>query len=497
MSKQLPISIERKKQQRLNCKEAEKNQMTRRNGIHFIGIGGVGMSGLASIFLHKGYSISGSDVATNDRTEELIKLGAKISIGHHANNIPSNTNRVIVSTAIKKDNSELLAAKKANLQVIHRSDLLAELFLDAKQGVAVAGCHGKTTVSSMIATVLKLAEKDPTCVVGGNVYALNGNSSAGNSGIFVAEADESDSTFLKYFPHYGIITNIDNDHMDHYSSLDAIVKAFEIFSSHINPDGALYYCADDPISRNLALPSSLRAVSYGINIPSDIMAENIEYHPYFSKFTLTMGGEKKGTFHLSSPGRHNILNALPVIGFCLDIGLSIEEIQNGLANFTGAGRRFEIKGEIDGVTIIDDYGHHPNEIKATLEAAKSIGARRVVVVFQPHRYSRTLFLSQEFGRCFDFCDKLYITDIYAASEKPIPGVTSKVILDHMPVSHRKKVKMVKTVEDVKFHLLRYMEPGDVVFTMGAGNVTHLGPELIESMKSRSVDFNSIPMKAAI
>lgn len=471
--------------------------MTRRNGIHFIGIGGVGMSGLARIFLHKGYSISGSDVSENDRTAELKALGAEIFIGHQAENILETTGRVVVSTAIKQDNPELLAAKQKDLPVVHRSDLLAELFLDAKQGIAVAGCHGKTTVSSMIATVLKLSDKDPTCVIGGNVHALNSNASAGNSGIFVAEADESDATFLKYFPQYGVITNIDNDHMDHYSSLDAIVKAFEIFASHVHSDGALFFCADDPISRNLALPAGLRTISYGINIPSDIMAEDIEYHPYGSTFNLSIGGEKKTSFQLAIPGRHNILNALPVIGFCLEIGMSLEEIQNSLIKFTGAGRRFEIKGEFDGVTVIDDYGHHPNEIKATLEAAQSLGARRVVVVFQPHRYSRTLFLSQEFGRCFDFCDKLFITDIYAASEKPIPGVTSKVILDHMPVSHRRKVKMVKNVEDVKHHLLRYVEPGDVVFTMGAGNVTHLGPEILESMRTRSIDFATIPMKAAI
>ena len=471
--------------------------MTPRKGIHFIGIGGVGMSGLAQIFLHKGFSISGSDVAENDRTQELKSLGARIYIGHRARNLPASTARVVVSTAISKENPELLAAKKLGLQIIHRSDLLAELFLDAKQGIAVAGCHGKTTVSSMIATILKNTEKDPTCVIGGNVRALQGNACAGESGIFVAEADESDATFLKYFSQYGVITNIDNDHMDHYSSIDAIVKAFEIFASHISTDGALFYCADDPICRNLALPASLRTVSYGINIPADLMAENIQYHPYGSTFDLAVGGRPAGTFQLSIPGRHNVLNALPAIGFCLELGMSAEEIQNGLIRFTGAGRRFEIKGEYDGVTVIDDYGHHPNEIKATLEAAQSLGARRVVVVFQPHRYSRTLFLSQEFGRCFDSCDKLYITDIYAASEKPIPGVTSKVILDHMPVSHRRKVKMVKNIEDVKLHLLDFVEPGDVVFTIGAGSVTKLGPAILESMRTRALDFDAIPLKAAI
>ncbi|MGM0599789.1 MAG: UDP-N-acetylmuramate--L-alanine ligase [Candidatus Rifleibacteriota bacterium] len=471
--------------------------MTPRKGIHFIGIGGVGMSGLALIFLHKGYSISGSDVFDNERVAELKHLGAQIFTGHHESNLPENTEKVVVSTAIKQNNPELLKARELGLPIIHRSDLLAELFLDSEKGIAVAGCHGKTTVSSMIATILKYAEKDPTCVIGGHVNALNSNACAGSSDLFVAEADESDATFLKYFPQFAVITNIDNDHMDHYSSIDAIVKAFEVFASHANPEGALFYCADDPITRNLALPETTSSISYGINIPSDIMAENVKHHPYGSTFTLSIGGLKKADFQMAVPGRHNILNALPAIGFCLEIGLTVEQIQRGLLKFTGAGRRFEIKGEFEGVTIIDDYGHHPNEIKATLEAAQSLNARRVVVVFQPHRYSRTQFLSREFGRCFDFCDKLFITDIYAASEKPIPGVTSKVILDHMPVAHRRKVKMVKNVEDVKLHLLDYIEPGDVVLTMGAGNVTKLGPEILLSMKSRTVDFDEIPLKAAI
>jgi UDP-N-acetylmuramate--alanine ligase len=455
------------------------------------------MSGLASIFQNKGYKISGSDISENERTEELKSLGARIYKGHQARNLPADTARVVVSTAIKSDNPELIPAHKRQIPVVHRSDLLAELFFDAKRGIAVAGCHGKTTVSSMIATVLKLAEKDPTCVIGGHVAALKGNSCAGNSDLLVAEADESDATFLKYFPQYGVITNIDNDHMDHYSSLEAIIKAFELFASHITPDGALFICADDPITRNLSLPEKLRTITYGINTPADLMAENIVLHPFGASFELLVGGQKYGRIDISVPGRHNVLNVLPVIGFCIEVGLTLKEIQQGLIQFHGAGRRFEIKGQCEGVTIIDDYGHHPNEIKATLEAAASLGARRVVVVFQPHRYSRTLFLSQEFGRCFDNCDKLFITDIYAASEKPIPGVTSKVILDHMPVSHRRKVKMVKNVEEVKLHLLDYVEPGDVVFTMGAGSITNIGPEILESMRARSLSFSTIPVKAAV
>ena len=471
--------------------------MIKQSRIHFIGIGGVGMSGLAHIFLNRGYRISGSDISESERTEALKARGVDVFIGHSSRNLPKDTGRVVVSTAIKTDNPELVAAHKRNIAVLHRSDLLAELFLDSKCGVAVAGCHGKTTVSSMMATVLKVTDKDPTCVIGGYVAALNGYSSAGNSELFVAESDESDATFLKYFPQYGVITNIDNDHLDHYDSIAAIIKAFEVFASHIATDGALFMCADDILSRNLALPEKLRTVTYGIDTPADFMAANISLLPFGSSFDLTVAGINYGHFELSVPGRHNILNALSVIAFCTEIGMPLSEIQQGFNHFRGAGRRFEKKGECEGVTFIDDYGHHPNEIKATLEAAISLGARRVVVVFQPHRFSRTLFLSHEFGRCFDNCDKLFITDIYPASEKPIPGVTSRVILDNMPVPHRRKVKMVKNVDDVKLHLLNYIEPGDVVFTMGAGNITRVGPEVLESMRARNLTFSAMPAKAAV
>lgn len=467
--------------------------------VHFIGIGGIGMSGLAHVLLHRGYRVSGSDIAESTITQRLTLLGADIFIGHSSENLMADVERVVISSAINRENPELIEAKQRRLPIFHRSDLLAELFLDAKKGIAVAGCHGKTTVSSMLATVLKLAGKDPTCVVGGHVTALGSNASAGNSDIFVAEADESDATFLKYITQFGVITNIDNDHMDYYSSLEAIIKSFEIFASHIDPEGGLYICSDDAITRNLNINPDQRTITYGVDYPADIMATDIEFSPFATSFNLSVGGINKGKFKLSIPGKHNVLNALPVIAFCLDLGMSVEEIAKGLLLFQGAGRRFEIKGMYDGITVIDDYSHHPNEIKATLDAARNLGARRVVVIFQPHRYSRTLFLSQEFGRCFNDCDKLFITDIYAASEEPIPGVTSKVILDHMPVAHRRKVKMVKNVEDAKYHLLNFVEPGDVIFTMGAGTITKIGPQLLETIKSRSLDFayDTIPVEAAV
>jgi UDP-N-acetylmuramate--alanine ligase len=454
---------------------------------HFIGVGGVGMSALASIYLSNGQPVSGSDIKANPNTDKLTQEGAHIYIGQAAKNITDRIEKVVVSSAIKADNPELIAAKERKLPIYHRSDILAELFLHSKCGMAVAGCHGKTTVSSMLATVLKITGKNPTSVIGGHVEALNGNHSSGNPDLLVAEADESDGTFLKYFPQYGVITNIDNDHMDHYKSLDSVIRAFEVFASHICPSGALFACADDPIVRNLRLPENLRVLTYGIDVPADIMAQNLEFYPYGSSFELLIAGQSHGKLITRVPGKHNILNLLPVIGFCLEIGLTLTEIQEGISFFKGAGRRFEIKGEYDGITIIDDYGHHPNEIRATLQAASSIGARRVIVVFQPHRYSRTMFLSQEFGRCFENCDKLFITDIYPASEKPIPGVTSKVILDNMPVANRRKVKMVKNVDDVKYHLLDFLEPGDVVFTMGAGTITNVGPEILETMKSRNLN----------
>lgn len=478
-------------------KEAISLTMEQCNRIHFIGIGGVGMSGLAQICLTSGKPVSGSDVASNANTKALMAFGARIFIGHAASNLPADTAKVIVSSAISSENEELQEARRRNLPICHRSDLLAELFLDAATGIAVAGCHGKTTVSSMIATMLVEAGQDPTCVVGGHVPALNGNARAGRSELFVAEADESDATFLKYFPHSAIITNIDNDHMDHYESLDAIVKAFEIFASHINPDGTLYLCTDDPISRNMALPQNRRVTSYGITNPADVMATEIDLQPFGSRFTLIIGGVLRGSFELRVPGMHNVLNALPVIAFGLDIGLTVRQIQDGLKRFRGAGRRFELKGSFDGVTVIDDYGHHPSEIKATLAAARSLNANRVIVVFQPHRYSRTQLLSREFGRCFSDCDKLFITEIYAASEQPIPGVTSKLIIDQMPVADRRKAKQVRTSDDLAFQLMQMIEPGDVVFTLGAGTITNLGGELLDRMRSRAHQLTELTAQPAV
>ncbi|HNW33708.1 MAG TPA: UDP-N-acetylmuramate--L-alanine ligase [Candidatus Ozemobacteraceae bacterium] len=465
--------------------------------IHFIGIGGVGMSGLAQICLTAGKPVSGSDVASSANTRALTAAGAHIFVGHSASNIPADTAKVIVSTAISPDNAELLEARRRDLPICHRSDLLAELFLDAHTGIAVAGCHGKTTVSSMISTMLVEAGQDPTCVVGGHVPALNGNARAGRSGLFVAEADESDATFLKYFPHSAIITNIDNDHMDHYESLGAIVKAFEIFAGHIIPKGTLYLCTDDPIARNMALPENRRVITYGISNPADIMATEIDLQPFGSQFTLIIGGVLRGTFELRVPGRHNVLNALPVIAFGLDIGLTIRQIQDGLRRFRGAGRRFELKGSFDGITVIDDYGHHPNEISATLAAARSLNANRVIVVFQPHRYTRTQLLCREFGRCFSDCDKLFITDIYAASEQPIEGVTSKLILDQMPVAERRKAKLVRISDDLAFQLMQTLEPGDVVFTLGAGTITNLGTELLERMRNRAQQLVELTAQPAV
>ncbi len=478
-------------------KEAFSPTMEQCTRIHFIGIGGVGMSGLAQICLTAGKPVSGSDVASNANTRALTAAGARIFIGHAAANIPADTAKVIVSTAISPDNDELLEARKRNLPICHRSDLLAELFLDSHTGIAVAGCHGKTTVSSMISTMLIEAGQDPTCVVGGHVPAINGNARAGRSGLFVAEADESDATFLKYFPHSAVITNIDNDHMDHYESLDAIVKAFEIFAGHINPNGTLYLCTDDPIARNMALPEGRRIISYGITNPADVMATEVDLQPFGSRFTLVIGGVLRGTFELRVPGRHNVLNALPVIAFGLDIGLTIRQIQDGLRRFRGAGRRFELKGSFDGITVIDDYGHHPSEISATLAAARSLNANRVIVVFQPHRYTRTQLLSREFGRCFSDCDKLFITEIYAASEQPISGVSNKLILDQMPMADRRKAKLVKTTDDLAFQLMQMLEPGDVVFTLGAGTITNLGPELLDRMRVRAHQLEELTAQPAV
>ncbi|MBF0406708.1 MAG: UDP-N-acetylmuramate--L-alanine ligase [Candidatus Riflebacteria bacterium] len=466
-------------------KEAGAAAMNHDNGIHFIGIGGIGMSGLAQILIEKGFAVSGSDIRENAQTRKLAAMGAEIYFGHSSQCLPESVKRVVVSTAIESDNVELQEARRRNLAIFHRSDLLAELFNNLKFGIAVSGCHGKTTVTSILSTIFSESAMDPTCVVGGNVQALQGNARNGHSEYLIAEADESDATFLKYFPHTSIITNIDNDHMDHYSSLDAIVKAFEVFASHNDPDGSIFICQDDPIVRNIALPEDRRIVTYGIDNPADYMAEDIKLFPFGSFFRLKIGGVDKGMLELALPGKHNVLNALPAVAIALEAGISLDQIQDALKKFHGAGRRFELKGNFHGITVIDDYGHHPNEIRATLAAAKSLAAKRVMVVFQPHRYTRTQLLCSEFGRCFEDCDRLFLTDIYPASEKAIEGVSSKLILDHMPVAQRRKVKMVKSTNEALYQLMETLEDGDVVFTLGAGDVTQLGPVLIDAMKSRS------------
>ncbi|NLM18240.1 MAG: UDP-N-acetylmuramate--L-alanine ligase [Candidatus Riflebacteria bacterium] len=444
------------------------------------------MSGLARIYASKGYNVSGSDRSSNTQTHDLKLAGVIVYDMHSSENLPLVDDlAVVVSTAIPENNPELIEAKRRGLRILHRSDLLANLINSHAFSIAVAGCHGKTTVSSMLSSIFVSAGKDPTCVVGGYVNELKGNCHTGSSDILIAEADESDGTFLKYKPTHAIITNVDNDHIEHYSTLEAIIRAFESFAANIEQEGKLYLCNDSPIARNLLLPEELDIVSYGIDIPSDYSAENITYHPFGSSFDCIHRGQKLGTITLAVPGKHNILNALAAVSVSLDFGISFEQITSALSVFAGAGRRFELKGRYEGITVIDDYGHHPNEIKATLEAATTLGAERIVVVFQPHRYTRTLFLSNEFGRCFDNCDKLFITDIYPASEKPIQGVTSRIILDSMPVSNRRKVKMVKNVEDAKYLLMDYLKPGDVVFTIGAGSITELGHQVLESIKARN------------
>ncbi len=468
-------------------KEAAANNMKRSRGsIHFIGVGGVGMSGLAQLCIDAGYRVSGSDLNESVRTRKLSDAGARVFFGHKAGNIPLDTDRVIVSTAIAHDNPELCEAHARGIAICHRSDLLAEFFLDATCGVAIAGCHGKTTITSMMGTVFKVAGADPTIVVGGYLHAIDGHSCSGHSGLLIAEADESDGTFLKYFPRHAIISNIDNDHLDHYGSLEKICKAFEVFATHVDPEGTLWVCQDDANARNMAFPKGLRVMTYGIDHPADVMATNVNLMPHGSAFNLTVGGIERGSFELAVPGLHNVLNALPVIALALEYGLSVRQVRDGIKAFQGAGRRFETKGEWRGIKIVDDYGHHPSEIKATLAAARQLHAKRLLVVFQPHRYSRTMLLQQEFGRCFDDCDRLFITDIYAASEKPIPGVTSKLILDQLPVPQRRKARLVKDLDDALLRVLQTVREGDVIFTLGAGNITRLGTDILAALQRRDL-----------
>jgi UDP-N-acetylmuramate--alanine ligase len=454
--------------------------------IHFVGIGGIGMSGIAEVLVNLGFTVSGSDLKESPVTERLARLGAKISIGHAAAHV-NDAQVVVVSSAVSRDNPEVAAAEARQIPVIPRAEMLAEL-MRLKFSVAVAGAHGKTTVTSMIAVMLAEAGLDPTAVIGGRLDAFGSSARLGKSELMVVEADESDRSFLYLIPSLAVVTNIDREHLDHYRDLEEITSAFIAFMNRVPFYGAVIACVDAPWGERFrALQPQLRrrVVTYGLEPVADLTAQRVELSSTGSTFEARYQGRGLGRFEVSIAGRHNVQNALAAVAVGLELELTAEQIRSGLRHFRGVDRRFQIKAELNGVTIADDYGHHPAEIRAVLETAKLRGARRIWAVFQPHRYTRTQFLMDDFARCFDGCQRVDVLEIYPASEKPIPGVTSARLVERMRELGFDCARHAPSESRLIEELLELAESGDLVLTIGAGNVWKVGEALAEAMRARA------------
>jgi UDP-N-acetylmuramate--alanine ligase len=445
--------------------------------IHMVGIGGSGMSGIAEVLLNLGYEVCGSDMADGTVVRRLRKLGAEIFIGHGAGNV-TDAQVLVKSTAIGDDNPEVTAARKRGIPIIPRAEMLAEL-MRLRTGIAIAGTHGKTTTTSLAAAIFDEAGTDPTVIIGGRLNAYGANARLGDGQYLIAEADESDGSFLCLFPIVTVVTNVDMDHMDHYPSLQAIDDAFVDFMNKVPFYGMNVVCGDDPGVRRLLPRVKRPVITYGFDEHNAIRAEVLACADT-SLFNVIVNGEDIGQVRLAQPGRHNILNALAAIGVALECDIAPEKIVAGLAKFGGVGRRFERKGERDGVLVVDDYGHHPAEIAATLATARQcFPHRRLVVVFQPHRFTRTQALFGEFCKVFDGVDKLLLTEIYPASEKPIPGVSGQSLAQGIRQVSKTDVTYHQDFDSVLAALPGVLQPGDLLLTLGAGNVTTIGPRYLE------------------
>ncbi|HEX4946022.1 MAG TPA: UDP-N-acetylmuramate--L-alanine ligase [Blastocatellia bacterium] len=446
--------------------------------IHFVGIGGIGMSGIAEVLLNLGYRVSGSDVKRTTITERLEQLGGIIHEGHNAANI-EGAHVLVTSTAVRPDNPEVVEAVRKQIPVIPRAEMLAEL-MRLKYGVAIAGSHGKTTTTSMTAYVLTQGGLDPTVVVGGRLNAWGSNAKLGKGDFILVEADESDKSFLKLDPTIAVVTNIDREHLDFYKDLDEIQAHFVQFVNKVPFYGAVIICLDDPNVQAIIPRITRRLITYGMTAQADISASQVEVlHDRFgSVFNVKYRGQDLGRVQLNVPGMHNVSNALAAIAVGLDLELSFEIIAAALESFRGAERRFQVKGtRPDNILVVDDYGHHPTEIRATLAAAKSSG-RRLVTLFQPHRYTRTAALREEFARSFYDADVVLLTDIYAASEEPIEGITAQALAEDIERFGHRNVRYIGNIEQGAKAIAEVVQPNDLVLTLGAGNVWKPGEEFL-------------------
>ncbi|RAL26662.1 UDP-N-acetylmuramate--L-alanine ligase [Thermoflavimicrobium daqui] len=459
--------------------------MNQKKHVHFIGIGGYGMSAIARVLLDLGYHVSGSDVARNKLVEGLEKRGAVVSIGHDQAHI-DGAGVVVYSSSIASDNIELVAAREKGIETLHRSQMLARL-LNNKKGIAVAGAHGKTTTSSMIAQTLEICQVDPTYIIGGEIVSLKGNAKAGKSEWVVAEADESDGTFLEYFPYIAVVTNIEADHLENYDGdFNNLKQAYQQFLSQVRPEGIAILNVDDPYVRELVKQAQCKIVTYALDQSADYHATNIRFHDRETTFTVVQGTEVLGDITLQVPGSHNVSNALAVVIACLEVGVSFADISKALYQFQSTKRRFQVIGEVDDILVVDDYAHHPTEIQATLKAAKALN-RRIIAIFQPQRYSRTHLLFQEFSQAFTEADVVIINTIYApAGEEPIPGVSAEKLAELTKQNSNPNTRFIDLKEEIVDYLLTQVKPGDLALTMGAGDIWRVSHLLVSELEKLHV-----------
>jgi UDP-N-acetylmuramate--alanine ligase len=452
--------------------------------IHFVGIGGIGMSGIAEVLLTLGYAVSGSDLAPSDSTQRLVRRGARVSYGHDPEHVTPGTDVVVISSAVKYSNPEVVRARDLRIPVIPRAEMLAEL-MRVKYGLAVAGTHGKTTTTSLLGAILSEAGLDPTVVIGGKVLSLGTNARLGLGDYMVVEADESDGTFLLLSPTIAVVTNIDPEHLDHYGSVERAADAFLEFVNRVPFYGLAVLCVDSPRVRALLPRVRKRYVTYGLSPDAEISARDLVVEGFETRFVATQRGDDLGLVRIGMPGRHVAQNALATIAAACELGVEFATTVRALAEFGGIHRRFEVRGTAGGVTVIDDYGHHPEEIRVTLRAAREGLRRRIVVAFQPHRYTRTRDLFDDFLAAFDDADALFLTEIYAAGEDPVEGISGSTLAQALNARGHADVRFVASRDELPARIAAEARDGDVVLMLGAGDIVRLGDDLLAALAARS------------
>lgn len=448
--------------------------------IHFVGIGGSGMSGIAEVLINLGYKVSGSDLKQTEVTQRLASLGGKIFIGHKPEQV-GNAHVVVTSSAVLPDNPEVVQAKRLKIPVIPRAEMLAEL-MRLKYAVTIAGTHGKTVTTSLVSMVLAEGGLDPTVVIGGRLKNIGSSAKMGKGEFIVAEADESDGSFLKLTPTIALVTNIDDDHLDYYKTLDNIKNTFVQFVNKVPFYGSIILCGEDENIKSIIPRITRKYYTYGRGKNYDFYAENIVYEEMHTEFDLCFSGKNLGRLKLHFPGAHNVLNSLGAAAVGIELGVGFEKIRKAFLDFTGVSRRLEVKARKKDIVFIDDYGHHPTEIRVTLETIKSIWPeRRLLVIFQPHRYTRTRDLAKKFGPSFNSVSRIWLTDIYSAGEKPIPGISSSLILESFPAEKRETVTLILDRKAIIKEVVKSLRPQDVLVTLGAGDVYKIGEEILNKI----------------